>query len=145
MVYSIWIWSSMVSIWSSWISIWDIGDDTIDMVILDTDVGYLVTVLVDTARDVIHRVLIPRMVNSISSHDVACKTWQALPLSALYSSWSWHRSKNVPAMAAVHHGLTLVHFSAQPKPCLTQKHTIHTPKHPLTPPKQPLNSPPIPQ
>jgi hypothetical protein len=32
------------------------------------------------------------------------------------------------------HGLTLVHFSAQPKPCLAHKdtlRTLHTPKHPL--------------
>jgi len=58
-------------------------------------------------------------------------------------------------------GPTLVHFSAQPKPCLTQQHTLHTPqhpftppkqpltlhtpKHPCTPPKQPLNAPPVPR
>jgi len=45
-------------------------------------------------------------------------------------------------------GLTLVHFSAQPEPFLTQKHTF---KHPLIPrgtsqrtPTYPLNAPPIP-
>jgi hypothetical protein len=49
------------------------------------------------------------------------------------------------ANAAKGQELTLVHLSAQHKPCLTQKHTLHTPKHPLTPPKQPLNASHIPQ
>jgi hypothetical protein len=38
-------------------------------------------------------------------------------------------------------GLTLVHFSAQPKLCLTRTHTLYTPKQPLTTPKQPLHNP----
>ena len=32
-------------------------------------------------------------------------------------------------------GLTLVHFSAQPEPFLTQKHTLYIPDHSLTPPQ----------
>ena len=31
-------------------------------------------------------------------------------------------------------GRTLVHISAQPKPFLTQKHTLHTPYYPLVSP-----------
>ena len=46
---SISIWSSTITIWSSWISIamWDIdmGDDSMDTVILDIDMGYLVTLI----------------------------------------------------------------------------------------------------
>jgi hypothetical protein len=41
-------------------------------------------------------------------------------------------------------GLTLVHFSAQPEPFLTQNaHCTppDTPSHPLTSPKHPLNNP----
>jgi hypothetical protein len=34
-------------------------------------------------------------------------------------------------------GPTLVHFSAQPEPFLTQKHTLHTPDTP----QHPLNNP----
>jgi hypothetical protein len=41
---------------------------------------------------------------------------------------------------AANQGLTLVHFSAQPEPFLTQIHPVH-PKHPLTPPQHPLNTP----
>jgi hypothetical protein len=32
-------------------------------------------------------------------------------------------------------GLTLVHFSAQPEPILTELHTLDTPLYSLTPPK----------
>jgi hypothetical protein len=32
-------------------------------------------------------------------------------------------------------GLTLVHYSAQLEPCLTQKHTLNTPYHPLNTPQ----------
>ena len=42
-------------------------------------------------------------------------------------------------------GLTLVHFSAQLEPILTQKHTLNTPSYCLRPPTQPLSAPPIPQ
>jgi len=49
-------------------------------------------------------------------------------------------------------GLTLVHYSAQLEPFLTQKRTLHTPNtpcHPLnnpsTPPKQHLTAPPVTQ
>ena len=41
-------------------------------------------------------------------------------------------------------GLTLVHFSAQPEPCLTQGNTLHTLNTPLTRATQPLRAPPIP-
>ena len=43
-------------------------------------------------------------------------------------------------MSSSHQGLTLVHFSAQPEPFLTQN-TPYTPSYPLTSPKHPLNSP----
>jgi hypothetical protein len=49
-----------------------------------------------------------------------------------------HRNTR-PGMVATHQGLALVHFSAQPKSCLTQTHTLHNPKFPLTS----LNSPKI--
>jgi len=54
------------------------------------------------------------------------------------------RFGRAPTWPSSRQGLTLVHFSAQPKPCLTQTHTLHTPTRPLTPPKQPLNAPPEP-
>jgi len=41
-------------------------------------------------------------------------------------------------------GLTLLHYSAQLEPCMTQKHTQNnpdTPYHPLNTPKQPLSAP----
>ena len=38
-------------------------------------------------------------------------------------------------------GRTLVHFSAQPEPFLTQNIPPNTQIHPMTPPKQPLNNP----
>ena len=38
-------------------------------------------------------------------------------------------------------GLTLVHFSAQPEPFLSQKHTLNTPYPPLRPIKHPVNNP----
>ena len=38
-------------------------------------------------------------------------------------------------------GLTLVPISAQPQPCLTQRHTLNTLEHPFTPPKHPLDNP----
>jgi len=37
-------------------------------------------------------------------------------------------------VVARYQGLTLVHFSAQSKPCLPQKHTLNTPWQPLTSP-----------
>jgi len=45
-------------------------------------------------------------------------------------------------------GLTLVHFSAQLEPCLTQEnnlHTLHTPNTPSTRATQSLRAPPIPR
>ena len=47
---------------------------------------------------------------------------------------------------AADQGLTLVHFSAQLEPCLTQEntlHILHTPTTPLTRATQPLGAPPI--
>jgi len=44
-------------------------------------------------------------------------------------------------------GLTLVHFSAQLEPCLTQENTLYTvniPQHPLNTVTQPLRAPSIP-
>jgi hypothetical protein len=41
-------------------------------------------------------------------------------------------------------GLTLVHFSAQFEPCLTQEDTRHTPNAPLTRATQPVRATPIP-
>jgi len=38
-------------------------------------------------------------------------------------------------------GLTLVHFSAQHEPFLSQKHTLHTLKHPLPPLQPGLHNP----
>ena len=38
-------------------------------------------------------------------------------------------------------GLTLVHFSAPPKPFLKRKHPLHTPWYPFTTPKHPLKNP----
>ena len=46
-----------------------------------------------------------------------------------------------PAVLAIHQGLTLVHFSAQPELFLTQKHTRRTHSQSLTPDKHPLNNP----
>jgi len=48
--YGVSIWLCTISIWSSWISIhgiWanDMGDDILDMVILEIDKGYLVTLV----------------------------------------------------------------------------------------------------
>jgi hypothetical protein len=46
-----------------------------------------------------------------------------------------------------HQGLTLVHFSAQLEPCMTQDNTLHnlnTPQHPLERATQPLRASPIP-
>ena len=37
-------------------------------------------------------------------------------------------------------GLTLVHYSAQPQPLLSQTHTQITPYYSLTSPKHPLNN-----
>ena len=48
------------------------------------------------------------------------------------------------AAAGGRQGLTLVHFSAQLEPCLTQEntpHTLNTPKHPLVPPEYGLHHP----
>ena len=43
-------------------------------------------------------------------------------------------SQSTVGLVAQSQGLTLVHFSAQPKPFLTQTHTLHTPKpSPYTP------------
>jgi len=41
-------------------------------------------------------------------------------------------------------GLTLVHFSAQLEPCLSQGNTLHTLSTPLARATQPLRAPPIP-
>jgi hypothetical protein len=38
-------------------------------------------------------------------------------------------------------GLTLVHFSSQPEPCLTHKNTLHTPNTPSARATQPLRAP----
>ena len=70
-------------------------------------------------------------------------TWRAMSNRPCSRGRSLGGSAPVPARRR--RGLTLVHFSAQSKPCLTQAHTLHTPKHPLTSPEQPLNAPPMPQ
>ena len=44
-------------------------------------------------------------------------------------------------MSCSRQGLTLVHFSAQLKPCLTHKNTLHTLNTPYTPPTPPLHTP----
>ena len=51
-----------------------------------------------------------------------------------------HRLRRRRAAAGLQ-GLTLDRFSAQPKPFVTQEHTLTTPYYPLTPPKHPLNTP----
>jgi hypothetical protein len=40
------------------------------------------------------------------------------------------RGAYVTVMYAASQGLTLVHFSAQLEPCLTQENTLHTPNTP---------------
>jgi hypothetical protein len=47
-------------------------------------------------------------------------------------------------LAPMGQGLTLVHFSAQLEPCLTQENTLHTLNTPSTRATQPLRAPPIP-
>ena len=59
--------------------------------------------------------------------------------------WLYHSdlARDLPA-APLEQGLTLVHFSAQPEPFLTQntlRTTPDTPSYPLTHPKHPLNNP----
>jgi hypothetical protein len=74
--------------------------------------------------------------------DVTGNICQALPAAA---AGSLDRVAAAAGAAPGRQGLTLVHFSAQPKPCLPQTRTLNTPQHPLTPLKQTLNAPPIPQ
>jgi hypothetical protein len=45
------------------------------------------------------------------------------------------------ARAGDRQGLTLVHFSAQLEPCVTQENTLHTLKHPPAPPYHGLHNP----
>jgi len=66
-------------------------------------------------------------------------TWREIsgrpdPLSALSSAAG-------SAGVTPRQGLTPLHFSAQPKPCLTQKHTPNTPSHPFTPPNHLFDNP----
>ena len=51
---------------------------------------------------------------------------------------------HLSAATPVRQGLTLVHFSAQLEPCLSQENTLHTLHTPLTLATQPLSAPPIP-
>ena len=56
-------------------------------------------------------------------------------------------SSAAPSSGASGQGLTLVHFSAQLEPCLSQESTqptLNTPGIPLTRATQPLREPPIP-
>ena len=50
-----------------------------------------------------------------------------------------------PPLPVRRQGLTLVHFSAQPEPFLTQNNTLHISLHILNIPKDPLHAPPIPK
>ena len=58
-------------------------------------------------------------------------------------SASVSRSSSSPSSASSQ-GLTLVHFSAQLEPCLSQESTLHTLNIPLTRATQPLRAPRIP-
>jgi len=54
------------------------------------------------------------------------------------------RSAAAARMETSAHGLTLVHFSAQLEPCLSQENTLHTLNTRLTRDTQPLRAPSIP-
>jgi hypothetical protein len=69
-----------------------------------------------------------------------------LILHPLKSELHWPLGRRVPldfstSRSGDGQGLTFVHFSAQPKPCLPQEYTLNTPSHPSTPTKLPPDSP----
>ena len=103
--YGISIWLSTISIWSSWISIWlwanDMGDDSIDMVILLIDMGHLVS-LMDSAR---HVTGWHRHSRNERAHSYAM-TWEHYPaVPTLGAPISRSTTSRCPCRAAVINGV----------------------------------------
>ena len=80
------------------------------------------------------------MCTSTGTHGTERAHGQALPAD----SGNWRHLKRLRMLVPSDQGLTLVHFSAQLEPCLTQENTLHTLNTPLTRATRPLRAPPMP-